>query len=327
MMLSGAALSYLIFHKSNEEYTSLVSAANNSNSGNSYCNYNLVRLGGYEFVHPLMFAEPNCESPSFSQIKSEITTVIDSYKQSGVIRTASVYLRGFEHGDWMEINGQEEFSPGSLLKVPELISFYKMDENKPGFLNKEIVYDKPLISPKAAVYLSKSIEVGKKYTIRELLYYMIAYSDNNATMLLSTHLDTSIFKKTFTDLGLPVPCWTCSDYKITAKEYSLFMRVLHNASYLSTQNSENCVEILTHSDFKDGIVAGLPVNIKIAHKFGEAGNATDHYLSESALIYVNAMPYLITVMTEGPDLKKLPEVLKSISKLVYEKLPVEVAKI
>ena len=291
-----------------------------SESPGASCNYNVERLTGYQFIRPLLFAEPACESATLLNTKTEIESLIDSYKAAGTITSASVYLREFHQGEWISINDQEKYSPGSLLKVPELITFIKMNETQPGLLDKKILFDKSIASDKTATYLSKSIKLGETYTIRQLLDYMITYSDNNATLILNKIIDVNIFKKVFTDIGLTAPDFNAKEYPITARDYSYFMKGLYNASYLTIPESEYCAEMLSNCDFKDGIVAGLPTGCKVIHKFGEGGYDNSPQFSESAIIYCNHGAYLLTIMTKGSDMKKMPQVLSAISKKVYETL-------
>jgi hypothetical protein len=60
--------------------------------------------------------------------------------------------------------------------------------------------------------------------------------------------------------------------------------------------------------------------VKVAHKFGEAGSAVEHQLHESGIFYLKGNPYLLTVMTKGPDVARLPEVIAKISKKVFENM-------
>ncbi len=303
----------------------LIAAKNQDSSSEpnttaSYCSYNISRLGGYEFVRPLLFAEPECESPELTPVKNEIEAVVNSYKASGAITSASVFLREFHKGEWVSINEDEKYSPGSLLKVPELMTFIKMNERQPGLLEKKILFDKPITSYKTATYLSKGIKLGQTYTIRELLYYMIAYSDNNATLILNKFIDIPTFKKIFTDVGLPAPDFNAKEYLISARDYSLFMKELYNATYLTIENSEYCTEMMSHSDFKEGLIAGLPQGCKVVHKFGEGGYSNTPNFSESGIIYCNNTPYILTVMLKGTDMRKMPPVIGNISKVVYDKM-------
>ena len=284
------------------------------------CSYKLKRLNGYGFVKPLMFVESNCESDRFSSVKQEINNLIEGYKKSGVLNSASVYLKEYNNNDWMTINESEMYKPGSLLKVPELITFLKMEEDHPGILEKELTFEHPYSTTKKPIFLSQSIQLGQKYTIKQLLKYMIEYSDNNATLLLNANIDVNTFKKVFTDFGLQAPDWNAIDYPVNVKNYSLFLRSLYNASYLNTENSEFATELLSKCDFKDGILKGLPSDIRVAHKFGEAGDAKEVQLHESALVYINNNPYLLTVMTKGKDLTQLPKVISDISEKVYRNM-------
>jgi len=169
-------------------------------------------------------------------------------------------------------------------------------------------------------YKSKSIVLGHTYTVRELLHYMIAYSDNNATSLLFANMDLNQFKKVFTDVGLTAPDLKAPNYPMSAREFTYFMRLLYNASYLSNKNSEFATELLSQCNFKDGIIASLPSATKVAHKFGESGTQFDQELSESAIIYLDNNPYVITIMTRGKDYKQLPTVVKEISGIAYQNM-------
>jgi beta-lactamase class A len=277
-----------------------------------------VRLNGYQYIKPLLFVDEPCPSPRFEPLKNQLASIISSYKNSGTAQSVSLYVRNLNNGEWMGIAEDEKYLPGSLLKVPELITFMKMRENNPSLFEKKIDYSQPLILPKRAFHISKTLEPGKIYSIKDLLYYMIAYSDNEATYLLNKLMDNTAFKKVFTDLGMPDPDLTKNDIPISAKEYSLFMRALYNATYLTISDSEFSTELLSHSDFKDGLMSGLPEGLKVAHKFGEAGGPGFFNFSESGIIYLNNSPYLITIMTKGPTLENLPPIVSSISQKVFE---------
>ena len=233
---------------------------------------------------------------------------------NGVTNT-SVYLR--TGPQWTVVNENEKYQPGSLFKVPVLITILKMDEENPGFLNKVISYKNPIQVDKKLNFPSKTIQLGSSYTIKELLTFMIKYSDNVATVLLEQNMKNEILQKLFSDIGLEVPNAYSSEYLFTAKDYSLFMRTIFNASYLSSENSEFAAELLSECNFKDGIEKGIPSNTKIAHKFGEAGSNDEKQLHESAVIYLGDKGYLLTVMTKGKDIKTLSSLIGEISRAVY----------
>jgi beta-lactamase class A len=314
-ILVTTVFSFFIFSQTTKQAEVIVSTA-----PENQCTYNIARLSGYNYISPLVSAEPACESVQMNPAKTEIQNIITSDEGSGVLTSASVYLREFNDGDWIFAGEERKYDAGSLLKVPEMIALLRMNEEHPGFIDKKITYSNEVTTDKHPVFLSKSIELGHTYTIRELIKYMISYSDNNATGLLTPQLDPFIFFKVFTDLGLSKPDSQYKGYPITAKEYSIFMKALYNASYLTIDDSEFCTELLSNCDFSDGMISGLPAGCKVAHKFGEAGFTNNPELSESGIVFLNNNAYILTVMTQGPDIKKLAGVIGDISKAAYEKM-------
>lgn len=292
----------------------------NLTSNSASCNYSIKRLKGYQFVKPLLFVDNACESEALWPIKQRVTEIVEANKQTNDLVSASFYFKDFNSNDWTSLNEEEKYFPGSLLKVPELIAFLKMNESSPGLLNKEIQFDHQFQTDKKPVFLSKSIVLGQRYTIKQLLEYMIVYSDNNATMLLNNAIDVNIFQKVFTNLGLEAPNWNAGNYPISAKDFSIFMRALYNGAYLNNTDSEFAIELLSKCNFKEGIIKGLPVGTKVAHKFGESGDAVEKQLHESAIIYLNRKIYLLTVMTKGKDNKKLADIISQISNAVFQKV-------
>jgi beta-lactamase class A len=287
---------------------------------NNSCNYSITRLNGFKYVKPLMFVDEPCEGSILSSTEQEITTIIENYKKFNGVTAASVYIREYNNNKWIAINDDVKYEPGSLFKVPVLITYLKMNEKNPGLLDKEITFNQHFIVDKKVAFKDKGIEFGKTYKVRELLRYMIQYSDNNATILLNNNIDSNVLIKLFSDLGLEKPQIKASHYYFTVREYSLFMRALYNASYLSIDDSEFAGELLSKCEFKEGIRLGVPSNISIAHKFGESGNPSEMQLHESAIVYLKDKPYLITIMTKGKDNKTLSKLIGEISSVTYKNM-------
>lgn len=279
--------------------------------------FSVKRLSGLKYIKPFMFVDEEFESNNLLAIKQRISGIIARYKTTEGVLSASVYLREYGNNDWTSINDDEKYKPGSLLKVAVLITILKMNEENPGFLNKEILYNKSFAIDKNVAYTNKSITIGQKYTVKELLNYMIQFSDNNATALLEANMKISVFKDLFTDLGLETPNEYATEYLMTANQYSYFMRAIYNAAYLSISQSEYAAEFLIKSEFKDGILKGLPEGTPVAHKFGESGDLSEKQLHESAIVYLDGTNYLLTVMTKGKDNQKLSKLIAEISQAVY----------
>ncbi len=306
----------VLFYK-NKSVAAVEAPIETSTAHSNLCDLNAKRLNGYQFIKPLLYAEPYCESQFLASYKHEIESLIGAYKSKGDITSAAVYIRTFANPQWIAINETEKFSPGSLLKVPEMMTLYKMEEAKPGFLKKTFLYEKPFVTHRNTTFNSNHIQVGKTYSVQELIRYMIVYSDNEATMMLNQVIDRNMFNKVFSDVGLKEPDFNSNDYPMSAPDYSVFFKELFNGSYLTMEHSEACMKLLTESDFEEGMMGGLPSGCMAAHKFGEGGPENAPNFCESAMIYTGNKPFLLTIMTKGADMKKLPNVVKEITKKVY----------
>ncbi len=303
-------ISYFIYHQQAKKEA--------ANAASTYvCKYDVSRLDGLKYTRPLMFVDDKCESEHLLGLKQRLIEIIDKYKQAGEAKEVSVYLKEYSNNEWTCIDENSQFDPGSLFKVPVLITILKMNEENPGFLDKKIKYEKQVETGKNVAYKSKTIQLGNSYTVRELLTYMIKYSDNNATILVESLMKPEVLQKLFTDIGLEAPSMYAKQYLFTTKQYSFFFKCIYNAAYLTINDSEFAGELLSQTDFKDGIKKGLPSNVRLMHKFGEAGNQFEKQLHETGIIYLNSNPYLLSVMTKGKDNAQLSKLIGEISAAVY----------
>jgi beta-lactamase class A len=99
-----------------------------------------------------------------------------------------------------------------------------------------------------------------------------------------------------------------------------FIRVLYNASYLSREMSEKALDYLLASDYKDGLVAGLPPGTQVAHKFGEYEREDMNQLHDCGIVYYPRHPYILSVMTRGSDKQMMADTIAEISRLIYEEV-------
>jgi len=267
-----------------------------------------------EFIKPLLLAEVNAESPRFALLKAEMNKFIEQRKKKGDVQSISIYLRDLNSTSWTDIGDSTEYYPGSLMKVPILIYFLRQEQTFPGTLKKEYFYEKPTGQFPVQTFLGDSILPGRSYSIAKLLWYMITQSDNNATVLLSSHIDFGSYQQIFKDLNIPCDDLSSSQYMITPRQYSKFFRILYSSTYLSKDLSNYALKLLTECNFKSGLVKDLPAGLVVAHKFGERGvigHAMD--FSESGIIYSNSQPYLIVIMTRGNDVRQLSTVVRDLS--------------
>ncbi len=282
-----------------------------------------------KYTNPLLLTD-NGDKQQFSEYKpleKSITDYISNAKAAGSLLNMGVYYRDLSDGSWTGINEDTSFSPGSLQKVPLMIAYFKLAETDPAVLTKELPDNLPgddnsiqTIKP------SKYISTGQAASVLDLIKLMIGFSDNNATNVLFNYIDHNSLKEVFSDLGISFnENNTRSDY-ISTKQFSLFFRVLYNSSYLDWYNSEQAMALLAQSDFRDGLVAGVPNQIAVAHKFGESYDQNDavtglkqEQLHDCGVIYYPKHPYVLCIMTKGDgSIQSLERSIQDVSRVVFE---------
>ncbi len=282
------------------------------------CVYGITRLSGYRHISPIMTADQECESEKLMPLKLMLSNYVEHEQLAGNVINASVYVRRLVDDGWMNINPRDVFHPASLLKVPQMIAYLKKAETDHGLLDREYLFEKSYDDMPKQYYSAKTLQPGHKYSVRELFRFMIVYSDNNANIELVNRMDMNVFNNTFKALHLAPPNLTDYSYQIGTRDYSRFLELLYNASYLSMEASEYATELLANAAFKDGIVKKLPKNTGVAHKMGEWGDGNVVELHDCGIVYVEGNPYIITVMTRGKDMEKLSELIGNISLMTYE---------
>jgi beta-lactamase class A len=305
---------------------------NNSNSAkNSADDKNIEYHSiGYEFISPLLECDSgqNFYQGQTAALKEKLNKIINADYNEQKATSIAIYFRDLNNGPWFGINEDTKFVPASLMKVPIMIAYYKLAETNPDILQKKIDVGQTVAEPFEQSYKpSQKIESGKTYTIDELIYNMIAFSDNDALTLLLQNIDQQFLIQSYTDLGVIIPGAKNLDDELTVKEYSSFFRVLYNASYLNRTYSEQALQVLSKSDFKNGIVAGLPENIQVAHKFGErfsnsdrSQESTEKQLHDCGIVYSKNHPYLLCIMSKGNNFDNLSKTIQDISMTIYESL-------
>ena len=288
----------------------------------SACQLQPIRSGGYDLINPLLICEVagQQEFPEFSPLKATITDFVAAHTDSQT--KVSVYFRAYGAGKWITINENEMYIPASLLKVPLMVAFYKLAETNPQLLSEKIQYKGDFDFDDMQKYQpEKKLVKGKFYTVEDLIYRMIVYSDNNSANLLGNRMDNQSLREIYSELGVQFPRDLPDNTPplMSVKSYSLFFRILYNATYLSREMSEKALDLLTKADFPGGIEGSVPSDIKIAHKFGEAAESTSvKELHDCGIVYYTGHPYLLCVMAKGPLNADLEQVIRGISKIIYD---------
>jgi beta-lactamase class A len=288
-----------------------------------------MRLGIGHFTNPLL--ECNAADGILTSPKQDFKPALDAYvaklkNESPTISKIAVSFRDLNGGPSFGSNRDETFFPASLLKVPVMMAIFKHAESDRSILEKQVVFT-PAV---AAQEYTQDIPVddhlleGQTYSVAELLRRMIIYSDNDALQLLSKEIPPQEYLELFQRLGVDARVIMDPTRTLSARQYATFFMILFNASYLTQEDSEAALSLLAQTVFDQGLRGGVPNSVPIAHKFGERELKTgEKQLHDCGIVYYPKHPYLLCVMTRGPEFKLLERTVADVSAFVYGQIDQE----
>jgi len=171
--------------------------------------------------------------------------------------------------------------------------------SKFGVNNDKVMQAASLIKLPLMLYAQGKVDDSK-------LEAMGKRSDNNVFMELVTKFGKKTVQDYIDSLGLKNT--SLEENLITPSEVGdIFLK-------LYKDKNEKILNFLTDTIFEKWIRAGIPEDIKVAHKYGrEAGVVND-----AGIIYSKS-PFILVIMTQGVDELEADKVISELAKMIYSK--------
>ncbi len=260
----------------------------------------------------------------YEEFEGQLSDWIDGRIAAGEVSEVALYFRDLENGPWFGIREKDPFTPASLFKVPVMVAVLKASEDQPGLLEQLTSLSGSYTGLMNVEHESESVQPGREYTVKQLLEKMIVYSDNASSDMLRSILSDmdprgDVLETIYYDLGV---LSTKNEGKLSAKSYASIFRILYNSRYLSLQNSEYALSLLSRSAFRNGIPAGVPRDIEVAHKFGirDVTGEVEKQFHDCGIVYHPVRPYLLCVLTKSNNVQLAARFIRDLSKKIYEKI-------
>jgi len=266
----------------------------------------------------------------------EVETQIDS-----IVTAANgkfgIAFKDLQTGKTIYRNATESFHAASTMKTPVMIEVFNQARHKKFSLEDSIQIVNNFSSlidgsPYSLDISSDSDDslyalLGKKESIRTLVYAMVTVSSNLATNLLMQKVDPRNVQRTMSGIGL-------KDIQIlrgvedskafeagknnttTAKDLAVVYEKLARRKIVSRRACDEMLDVLLHQKFNDMIPGLLPKNVKVAHKTGSI-TGVQH---DSGIIYLpDGRKYVLVVLSKDlKDAKKGIDAIARISKIIYD---------
>jgi beta-lactamase class A len=148
--------------------------------------------------------------------------------------------------------------------------------------------------------------IGRMMRVGDLVHHMIATSSNLATNLLLDFVGVDSVRRTLEELGLAgvdIRRGVEDDRafelginnRVTADGLVSLLRAIAEERAISPELSRLMLAVLHEQQFKDGIPARLPNDVRVAHKTGEISTVAH----DAGIVYLpRRKPYVVAVLTE-----------------------------
>ena len=274
-------------------------------------------------------------TPTIKKTHSEVTTMYHTAEMTGLKNKLvnlmeqyptihpSVYVWEYENGKYVDINGDEQFSAASIIKLPVLVRMFKSIE-----ANQTTIYDEMILTDYYKASGSGNLQymqTGGKYSLDALAKTMIQDSDNSATNMIMSKLggmdDINIglrdwgISKTYVRTWLPDLTGT---NKTTAQDLAKILYNLDNPAFLNINSREYIIDYMSHVKNNKLIAAGLGEGALFVHKTGDIGTM----LGDAGIVYApNSQKYIIVILANRPyNSPQGKEFIVKASNLIYKSI-------
>ena len=253
--------------------------------------------------------------------------------------TVAVAFQDLETGRELLVNPGASFHAASTMKVPVMLELYReardgelsLDARLPVRNEFKSIADGSTfsVSPGDDSEATLYAKVGGTETVRELLRLMITESSNLATNILVERATPGRVTRLMREMG-------ARDIKVlrgvedgkafergmnnttTARDLLVLLRAMAEGRAVSPAASREMAEVLAAQKFNEGIPAGLPRGVRVAHKTGSI-TKIEH---DAAVVYPpGRRPYVLVVLVRGiKDPPRARRLIADISRAVYESL-------
>ena len=253
--------------------------------------------------------------------------------------TFAVAFKDLSTGREIKINDHVTFHAASTMKTPVLVEVYKQAAEGKFALSDSIVLKNEFksIVDGSSFSLDSTDDseqelykhIGEKRAISTLVYEMIIVSSNLATNLIIELVSAKNVMNTMRELGAKdiQVLRGVEDNKAydkgmnnttTAHDLLIIFEKIAKGETINADASQAMINILLDQRFNDIIPAGLPVNVKVAHKTG----FITHVHHDSGIVFLpDGRKYVLVLLSKDwEDEKAAVKTMVNISAMIYKYL-------
>jgi beta-lactamase class A len=247
----------------------------------------------------------------------------------------AVFFKTLDGKAQWSVAADDMFHAASTMKIPVMIElFHQVQDRKVKMTDTLVIKDEFHSIVDGSPYMLNASDdsegelykaEGQKRTLRELCELMITASSNLATNLLIEKLGVENIRATVHELdadGMNVVRGVEDDKAFqkglnnttTAHGLGNLLQAIAEGRAVDVASSNEMVAILEWQKFNEGIPAGLPKGIPVAHKTGEITK-----IHHDAAIVFAKRPFILVILVRGlAEKKDSAALMVDISRSLYE---------
>ena len=239
--------------------------------------------------------------------------------------------------DTLFLNADTSFHAASTMKVPVMIELFRQSQAGAFAMDQKLLVVNQFASIVDGSPYSLDVgsdsdsslyaRIGTRVPVDTLLRLMITRSSNLATNTLIELVGGAAVTRRMRELGAArievrrgVEDGKAFDRGLnnttTARDLAIILRAIEEGRAGTPDATRQMRGILLDQEFNEKIPAGVPNDVRVAHKTGEI-TAHSH---DAAIVYPpHTRSYVLVVLTRGiPDGSKANRLIADISRLVYQ---------
>ncbi|HJX45907.1 MAG TPA: serine hydrolase [Patescibacteria group bacterium] len=209
------------------------------------------------------------------------------------------------------ISEDESFTAASLIKLPVMAAAYL--ESEKGSLNLETIYtlkDSDKIGGSGSLYYKPA---GTKLSYKDLLMLMGKQSDNTAFGIMKKIIGDTKINEVIKTIGMSSTSLT--DNSTSLYDIGIFFKKLWEGKITSKDSADEILGNLTDTTYENWIAAGIPADIRVAHKYGREV----HVVNDAGIVYADN-PFVLVILTKGVIESEADSIFPSLAGIVYDGL-------
>lgn len=240
--------------------------------------------------------------------------------------TAGVMVKDLTAGHTYSYNADRKFVSASIIKLPIMVAVFKeFNDSRISFTETcRLTYGCRV--PGSGILKHKPN--GTAYSIYELVYTMIAESDNTAARILTERVGYERMNKIFRSIGLKNTNISPRSFDLTGgeiagdsyttpRDITLLLQRIYDQQMFKRYLSQQMIEILKLTVDKNRLNKYLPETFQLAHKTGLLRGACH----DAGIVFSPHGDHLICILTDGNGTyRHAKEFIAQLGRLTFAQL-------